>query len=320
MKPPFKITNRIVRLVSEISNSLGRIESSGLKIPEPKLRKRNKIKTIQATLSIEGNTLTLDQVTAVLDGKKVFGPAFEVLEVQNTNKLYEQIRKMKYHEVKDFLKSHKLLMDNLIKTSGKFRNTNVGVLKGSKVGHVAPQAKRVPELINKLFKWLKSEKDLHLLIKSCVAHYEIEFIHPFEDGNGRIGRFWQTIILTYFDPVFKYIPIETMIRDNQVAYYKALEKSDSLGDSTYFIEFMLMLVAKSVNDFSINLKGITLTSEDRLLLAKDKFVKKLFSRKNYMEQFKNISSATASRDLKIGLESNKLVKTGAANQTKYKFK
>lgn len=199
-------------------------------------------------------------------------------------------------------------MANLVESSGVFQDKNVGVLKGSKVSHVAPKPRFVPELIENLFKWAKSEKELHPLIKSCILHYEIEFIHLFEDGNGRIGRFWQTVMLTEYDSIFSYLPIESLIKDNQNKYYNTLEKFDHAGDCTEFIEFILNLILKSLKDFVGDLSGLVVDSSGRLEKAKNFFEDKLFSRKDYMKYFKNISSATASRDLKEGVVEGSLEK------------
>lgn len=318
MNPPFKITTKILDLTSSISNSLGNIESTFLKAPEPKLRKQNKIKTIQATLEIEGNTLTLDQVTAVLEGKRVLGPEREILEVKNVNKLYESIDRFNSSKVKDFLSAHKILMTKLVASSGSFRDKNVGVLKGSKVSHIAPKPRLVPELIDKLFKWIK-EDEIHALVKSCIVHYEIEFIHPFEDGNGRIGRFWQSLILKEYNSVFAYIPVESLIKENQQEYYKTLEACDYAGESTLFIEFMMNLINQCLLDYIQEHSNINPTSDDRLLNAKSIFKSEEFSRKDYLNLYKNLSSASASRDLKEGVDKKQLKKIGKANQTKYKF-
>jgi Fic family protein len=210
-------------------------------------------------------------------------------------------------------------MKGIIESSGKFRSKNVGVLKGQIVKHVAPKPVMVPELVAKLFDWVKKEKELHLLIKSCVVHYEIEFIHPFEDGNGHMGRFWQSVMLSKLNPVFKYVPVESLIEKNQQKYYDSLEKSDKAGDSTAFIEFMLSVILDSISEFDSETKGVTVTSEDRLAKAKEHFGQNPFSRKEYMELFKSISSATASRDLKDGVNTKAMKVTGEKNQTKYRF-
>lgn len=319
MTPPFKLTSKIIKLVSEISHLLGRLDSVPVSRPEPKLRRKNRIRTIKATLAIEGNTFTEEQITAILENKNVVASKKEIVEVQNAILIYEGIEKFKMDSGKFFLKAHSILMKGLISSSGNYRSKNVGILKGTKVKHVAPKPNMVPELMEKLFKWIKEDKDTHYLIKSSVVHYEIEFIHPFEDGNGRMGRFWQTLILSTENPIFKYVPIESLIEKNQKTYYETLELCDKAGDSTLFIEFMLGIILKSLKEFDSEIIGIVMTSSDRLEKAREHFKKLQFSRKQYMELFKSISSATASRDLKEGLELGELTSEGSRNQTKYQI-
>jgi Fic family protein len=319
MTPPYKITSKILNYISEISRLLGALDTLAISIPEPKLRKKNKIRTIRATLAIEGHNFTEEQITAILDNKKVLGPKKEILEVKNAIALYEEINSFKPESAKDFLKAHSILMKGIIESSGKFRSKNVGVLKGQVVKHVAPKPNIVPELLANLFNWSKKEKELHLLIKSCIIHYEIEFIHPFEDGNGRMGRFWQSVMLSKLNPIFKYVPVESLIEKNQQKYYDSLEKSDKSGDSTPFIEFMLSVILDSISEFDSETKGVTVTTSDRLAKASENFAKDPFSRKEYMELFKSISSATASRDLKEGVSSKALKVEGEKNQTRYRF-
>lgn len=319
MKPPYKITSRINNLVAEISKLLGQLEATTLNIPSPKLRRKNRIRTIKSTLAIEGHAFTEEQITAVIDKKRVLGSSKEILEVKNAIELYEMIDVLRSYRTKDFLKAHKILMKGLIDSAGKYRSKNVGVLKGTKVKHVAPKPLLVPELISNTFTWMKKEKELHPLILSSIIHYEIEFIHPFEDGNGRMGRFWQDLILKEYDNFFRYVPIESLIEKNQMKYYKFLEQADKNGDSTIFVEFMLEVIKEALIEMSSEFTGITNTYEDRLNKARNFFQNNLFSRKDYMELFKNISSATASRDLKNGIEEKNLEKVGERNQTKYRF-
>ncbi len=319
MKPPFQITLQINNLVADISRLLGGLEATTVTIQSPKLRKKNRIKTIKSTLAIEGNTLTEEQITAILDGKRVLGAEKELIEVQNAIELYDRIDEFKSHRTRDFLRAHKILMNNLVATAGKFRSKNVGVLAGTKVKHLAPKPLMVPELISKTFIWYKAEKELHPLILSSIIHYEIEFIHPFEDGNGRIGRFWQALILTEYDQFFKYVPIENMIEKNQDKYYEVLEVADKAGDSTLFVEFMLSIIKKSLTELSKDLVGITNTFIDRIEKARIHFKDNDFSRKDYMELFRDISTATASRDLKDGVDQKILQKKGEKNKTRYNF-
>ena len=320
MIPPFTLTAKIVDLVGQISREIGKLEVAQIGIPDPKLRKQNQIKTIYSTLAIEGNTLSMDQITAVLDGKRVMGPQTEILEVKNAISLYLQKQNLSPHSTRDILKAHGILMNSILKSAGKFRSKNVGVLKGKKVSHLAPPHRRVPELIKQLFEWSKKEKDLHPLVKSCVVHYEIEFIHPFEDGNGRIGRFWQSLVLSRFERVFDYLPIESLIKENQKKYYDTLEVSDKKGESTDFIEFMLQLILKAILNYSESISGVSIDFEARMEQAKKHFEQSTFSRKEYMGVFKNISTSTASRDLKSGADMGRLKKSGRGNQTRYSFK
>lgn len=317
MKPPFEITDKILLLISSISEKLGVVNANFLNKPSPQLRKQNKIKTIHSSLKIEGNTLTQEQVTAIIENKRVLGPKKDILEVVNAIKVYENIEGFEFSSVKSFLKAHGMLMQGIVDGAGKFRNQGVGIYQGSKVAHIAPPAENVPYLMNDLFKYLKSKDELPL-IKSCVFHYEMEFIHPFIDGNGRMGRLWQTVILMNEYPVFEFLPFETLISQSQQEYYKVLARSDKKGESTEFIEYMLNVINKSLEDL-LNYNNRVLTDKDRI----DYFISlgiSEFSRKDYMNVFKDISTATASRDLRKGVELNLFEKTGEKNQVKYRIK
>lgn len=208
-------------------------------------------------------------------------------------------------------------MDGLIEKQGKLRTTNVSIVKGSKVEHMAPSGTMVKGLMKDLFEYLKKDKDL-ILIKSCVFHYEFEFIHPFLDGNGRMGRLWQTLILMQQYPVFEYLPVESLIKQKQSDYYKKLSESDKKGNSTPFIEFMLEIILKSLEEL-LQSQSVTLNTVDRIRLFATKIGKNTFSRKDYMLHFKNISAPTASRDLKWAVEQDHLTKFGALRLTEYQF-
>lgn len=317
MKPPYEITAKILLLVSSISEKLGIVNANFLNKPSPQLRKQNKIKTIHSSLRIEGNTLTQEQVTAIIENKRVIGPKKDILEVVNANQVYDNIENFEFTSVKSFLKAHEMLMQGLVEGAGKFRSQGVGIFQGSKVAHIAPPAENVSYLMNELFKYLKSKDELPL-IKSCVFHYEMEFIHPFIDGNGRMGRLWQTVILMQEFPVFEFLPFETLISQSQQEYYKSLAKSDRAGKSTEFIEYMLKVIDKSLEEM-LNYNNRILTDRDRI----DYFISlgiNEFSRKDYMNVFKDISTATASRDLKKAVELNLFEKIGEKNQVKYKTK
>ena len=277
MKPPYEITTTILRLITVVSEKLGEVKASFLNKPSPQLRKQNKVKTIHSSLKIEGNTLTEGQITALIDNKRVIGPGKDVKEVLNAIKVYENMDNYDPVSSKSFLSAHQQLMEGLIDRPGQYRTENVGIIQGSKVAHLAPPAGNVHFLMSELFEYLKNEDD-PTLIKSCVFHYEMEFIHPFVDGNGRMGRLWQTIILMQEYPVFEYLPFESLISQTQEKYYEALSKSDKAGKSTVFIEYMLKVIDESLGQL-LNFNNRTLSAEDRL----EYFVslhKKEFTRKD----------------------------------------
>lgn len=243
------------------------------------------------------------------------GTEKDILEVLNALDVYKNINKLKPENEKDFLKAHKLLLQKLINEPGKYRKQGVGIVKGSKVEHIAPPFGNVPYLMKDLFEYLKDKNEL-TLIKSCVFHYEMEFIHPFLDGNGRMGRLWQTLILMQEFPIFEFLPFETLISKNQNEYYNALAIADNEGKSTKFIEYMLMIIESSLIDL---LKNSTkrLTDGDRIQLFLENQTGE-FTRKDYMNYFKDISSATASRDLKNAVENGFISKSGDKKTTIYK--
>jgi len=317
MKPPYDITPTILKLITAISEKIGEINSKFLDRPSPQLRKKNKIKTIHNSLKIEGNTLNEEQITGLIENKRVLGPQKDIKEVLNAIDIYDNLHTFNPISEKSFLKAHKTLMHDLIKDAGKYRLEGVGIVKANKLAHLAPPFKNVPFLIKDLFKYLKDPDEL-ALIKSCVFHYEMEFIHPFLDGNGRMGRLWQTLILYQEYEVFEYLPFESLISQTQDEYYRVLSKCDKTGKSTLFIEYMLSVIIDSISEL-LNFNNRIFSQEERLhyFISKNQ---NEFSRKDYMNVFKNISSATASRDLKIGIEKGLLKKTGELNKTVYKIK
>ncbi|WP_326984490.1 Fic family protein [Chryseobacterium sp. MYb264] len=317
MKPPYNITDTILTLITSISEKIGEINANHLYKPTTELRKKNRIKTIQSSLEIEGNTLTEDQITALLENKRIVAPAKDILEVQNAIEVYKDLKRFNPNKIKDLELAHAVLMNDLVAHAGKFRTTNVGIVKGSKVEHLAPGGTMVKGLMNDLFSYLKNDKEL-ILIKSCVFHYEFEFIHPFTDGNGRMGRLWQTLILMQQYPVFEYLPVESLIRENQKDYYNTLSESDKKGHSTPFIEFMLGILLESLKQV-LQSQNTNLTTKDRIFLFKEKFGGEKFSRKDYLQHFKNISAPTASRDLKWAVDQHILIKIGDMRLTEYQF-
>ena len=314
MKPPYDITGTILKLTTSISEKLGAIKALFLDKPSPHLRKKNKIKTIHSSLQIEGNTLSEEQITALLENKRVIGPKKDILEVHNAIEVYDKIREFSAFSVKSYKKAHKLLMTGLIDNAGEFRKKSVGIVHGKEIAHIAPPAQNVPYLINDLFDYLKKDED-PLLIKSCVFHYEMVFIHPFLDGNGRMARLWQTVILMHQYPVFEYLPFESLISQTQDDYYKALKLSDKTANATPFIEYLLNVIDHSLSEL-LQSRVKKLTAKERLEYIADIGLNE-FSRKDYMNIFKNISTATASRDLKKGVNEDILKIHGDKNQTRY---
>ena len=318
MKPPYTITGKILKLVALISEKIGEVNAAHLSKPPTELRKKNRIKTIHSSLEIEGNTLTIEQITAIVENRRVIGPKKDILEVKNAIVVYDYLDNLNPNSFASFCEAHGLLMNGLIESAGQLRSKSVGIIKGSEIAHIAPQSGMLKPLMNDLFDYLKNDDDL-ILIKSCVFHYEMEFIHPFIDGNGRMGRLWQTLILKKFHPVFEFLPIETLIMERQENYYEALKKSDNSGNSTLFIEFMLEIIHESFEEL-LNIQNVSLKNIDRVNLFKSIIKEGYFSRKDYLKNFREISSATASRDLKFAFENGMVEKIGDKNATRYKFK
>lgn len=318
MKPPYEITSKILNLIASISEKIGAVNAVHLNKPPTELRKRNRIKTIQSSLQIEGNTLTVEQVTDLLNNKRILAPKKDIIEVKNAVNVYNKLNKFKVFDLESFCKAHEVLMEDLIESPGKLRNTSVGIVKGSDIAHIATPGTLVYSLMNDLFNYLKNDDDI-ILIKSCVFHYELEFIHPFLDGNGRMGRLWQTIILKEHSPIFDFLPIEALVKQKQQEYYNVLGKSDKEGSSTSFIEFMLEIIKDALEDL-LKVQNITLTGNDRVLNFKEIIGSIEFSRQDYLRSFKNISQATASRDLKVAVENGIIDKYGDKRTTKYRYK
>lgn len=318
-KPPFVITPKIFSLSQEISHILGTLEGARLNITPIKLRKENNIKTIQASLSIEGNTLSLAQVSHIFEGKPVIGPQKDILEVQNAIKTYSFFDELNPLSIKDLLRAHKLLMIELIEEAGQWRSKGVGIFKGSQIKHMPPQAKRVPTLMEDLFRFLKNDKETPWFLKACIFHYELEFIHPFSDGNGRMGRLWQQLLLTKENPIFRYITVEELIKARQGEYYSVLAECDQEGASTKFIEFSLKLILEALQRYRSVTTPTVHDSRSRLDYAKDKLSGTWFSRKDYLDVFNDVSTSTASRDLLFGVKEGVLKNRSEKNQTRYYY-
>lgn len=243
--PPFTVSAEAINLIAEIS---GQIERYAIRLEQEdglRLRKANRIKTIHSSLAIEGNTLSEDEVRDIIDGKNIVAPIKEIQEVKNAIATYELYPTLNPFDMKDLLKAHGVMMQALVDDAGRFRRGGVGVFGERGLVHMAPPADRVPTLMYELFEWLKDSKD-HLLIRSCVFHYEFEFIHPFIDGNGRTGRLWQSLILGRLHPLFEHLPVENMVYANQQAYYDAITASTHAGQAGPFIDFMLKEIYKTL--------------------------------------------------------------------------
>ena len=250
-EPPFHMTNQIIDLLMQISEQLGRITVLQPESITPHLRKENRIRTIHSSLAIEHNSLSVEQVTAIINGKRVLGNPNEIKEVQNAYQAYELMLNLNPYSVDDLLNAHRLMMQDLIKENGKFRTGAVGVYEGEKVIHVAPPAKFVSGQIKDLISWYK-RSELQPLVKSAIFHYEFEFIHPFADGNGRMGRLWHTILLGQWKELFYWLPIEDLIRKRQNDYYDALGRSDKDGDSSEFVHMMLQVIKDTLVEYEGN--------------------------------------------------------------------
>lgn len=244
-QPPFTVTPRILNLLAETGAAIGRLSAQQESEQALRLRRANRIRSIQGSLAIEGNTLSTEQITAILEGKRVIAPPREILEVQNALTAYDNMSRWQPQSENDLLSAHGMLMRGLLEDAGHYRHRGVGVVAGETIIHMAPPASRVGVLMDKLLGWLQ-QTDQHPLIASCVFHYEFEFIHPFADGNGRMGRLWQTLILARWNPLLANLPVESLVFAHQADYYHAIQHSTAGADSAPFIEFMLGMILDTV--------------------------------------------------------------------------
>ena len=322
-EPPFKITSQIIDLISQISEAVGEINSLENNPRHLELRKENRIKTIHSSLAIENNSLSIEQITAIIEGKRVLGNPNEIQEVKNALQAYELLLTLNPYEEKDLLKAHKLMMSDLVERNGKYRNEGVGVFDGKQVVHLAPPADRVPFLMADLFQWLKNS-DVHPLIKSCVFHYEFEFIHPFQDGNGRMGRLWQTVILKDWKGVFAWLPIETLIKENQEEYYKALNSSDSNADSINFIVFMLQTILNTIKEILETEKKITPKINVKITANQKKILEAIkqnpFVTQEELSQIVGIAKLNINKNMKKLQEQGIIERVGADKNGKWIIK
>ena len=297
--PPFQITNTILDSVIEIAELVGKLTSISQLSTNPTLRRTNRIRTIHGSLAIEQNTLSLEQVTAVLNGKHVLAPPKDIAEVKNAYEIYEMMDSLNPYSVDDLLNAHAVMTRGLVEESGCFRSGPVGVVdKQGNILHFGTLPDYVPGLVNELLDWIR-DCDYHMLIKSCVFHYELELIHPFADGNGRIGRLWHTLLLTQWKPMFAWLPVESIIHDRQDEYYKAINQSNYEGESTAFIIFMLDAIKEALME-AVETTVLTEKMSDAELrwykiehfLQKNEFITN-----SDVRQMFHVSSATANRIL-----------------------
>lgn len=321
-QPPFQITNKIIDDVSEISEQIGRLSAHNHLSANPNLRRTNRIRTIYGSLAIEQNTLSLEQVTAVLNGKHVLAPPKDIAEVKNAYEIYERLDELDPYSVDDLLTAHGIMTRGLVDESGMFRTRPVGVVnQDGQVVHLGTLPQYVPDSVTELLDWTK-HSDLHMLIKSCVFHYEFELIHPFADGNGRVGRLWHTLLLSKWNPTFAWLPVESIIHDRQQDYYNAINASNNAGESTAFIEFMLSAIKASLIDATKMSDDMSDEKTDKKTLRLKKIEQFLRTHEYIMNadvrELCGVSAATANRILAGLTETGVLKKYHINGYWKYK--
>lgn len=298
-KPPFEITTSMLDKLAEIAELVGQVNAVAGLTTNPTLRRTNRIRTIYSSLAIEQNTLSLEQVTAVLNGKRIIAPPKDIAEVKNAYEIYEMMDSLNPYSVDDLLNAHAVMTRGLTVESGCFRSKPVGVVdKQGNILHFGALPDYAPGLTKELLDWVR-DSDIHMLIKSCVFHYELEVIHPFADGNGRIGRLWHTLLLTQWKPLFAWLPVESIIHDHQDEYYAAINRSNYEGESTAFIEFMLSAIQKALME-AAQTTGVAenMTTDELRRYKVEVFLKKNNVITNAdVRQLFQVSAATANRIL-----------------------
>ena len=321
--PPFQITNTILDSVIEIAELVGKLTSISQLSANPTLRRTNRIRTIHGSLAIEQNTLSLEQVTAVLNGKHVLAPPKDIAEVKNAYEIYERLDELDPYSVDDLLTAHGIMTHGLVEESGCFRSRPVGVVdQQGNILHFGTLPDYVPGLVADLLEWAKTT-DVHMLIRSCVFHYELELIHPFADGNGRIGRLWHTLLLSKWNPAFAWLPVESMIHANQQEYYNAINASNNAGESTVFIEFMLSIIKASLIDAIKTSDEMSDVKMDRAAMRWMQIEKFLQTHEFIMNAdvrlLCNVSAATANRILAGFASDRKLQKFRESGHWAYRI-
>lgn len=309
-KPPFEITSSMLDAIVEIAELVGHVNANVGLSTNPILRRTNRIRTIYSSLAIEQNTLSLEQVTAVLNGKRVIAPPKDIVEVKNAYEIYEMMDSLNPYSVVDLLNAHGVMTRGLTEESGCFRSGPVGVVdKQGNILHFGTLPDYAPGLTKELLEWVR-DSDIHMLVKSCVFHYELEVIHPFADGNGRIGRLWHTLLLTQWKPLFAWLPVESMIHDRQNEYYAAINRSNFEAESTAFIEFMLSVIKEALIE-AAQTSGITknMTTDELRWYKIEQFLKRNDAITNAnVRQLFQVSSATANRILAKFVDEGKITK------------
>ena len=319
-KPPFEITNSILDKIAEIAELVGQVSATSGLTTNPMLRRTNRIRTIYSSLAIEQNTLSLDQVTAVLDGKRVLAPPKDIAEVKNAYEIYDMMESLDPYSVDALLDAHGVMTRGLVEESGCFRSRPVGVVdKQGNILHFGTLPAYVPGLTMELLDWVR-DSDYHMLIKSCVFHYELEVIHPFSDGNGRIGRLWHTLLLTQWKPLFAWLPVESMIHDRQDEYYAAINQSNFEGESTVFIEFMLSAIKEALLDAIDTGAAENMTTDELRWYKIERFLRKneVITNADVREMF-GVSAATANRILAKLTDEGKIEKMRVGRTWGYKL-
>lgn len=311
-KYPFQLNTEILNLVAEICELTGQLSTQSKLNNSPQLRRSNRIKTIYSSLAIEQNTLTLDQVTAVISGKRVLAPPKDIAEVQNAYEIYDRLDTLNPYSVDDLLLAHEVMTRGLVDESGSFRSGSVGVVDNhGNILHVGTLPAYVPELVCELLDWVRNDPH-HILIKSCVFHYEFELIHPFADGNGRIGRLWHTLMLSKWNPIFAWLPIESMIHDRQEGYYRAFNAANNAADSTVFIEFMLEAIRDTMLEAAEGVTPVPPSKADKVF-ARESIIMDYLNENNTItnsdvRDLLHVSSATANRVLNTMADEGMLVR------------
>ena len=319
-KPPFEITNSILDKIAEIAELVGQVSATSGLTTNPTLRRTNRIRTIYSSLAIEQNTLSLDQVTAVLDGKRVLAPPKDIAEVKNAYEIYDMMESLDPYSVDALLDAHGVMTRGLVEESGCFRSRPVGVVdKQGNILHFGTLPAYVPGLTMELLDWVR-DSDYHMLIKSCVFHYELEVIHPFSDGNGRIGRLWHTLLLTQWKPLFAWLPVESMIHDRQDEYYAAINQSNFEGESTVFIEFMLSAIKEALLDAIDTGAAENMTTDELRWYKIERFLRKneVITNADVRDMF-GVSAATANRILAKLTDEGKIEKMRVGRTWGYKL-